>query len=186
MAELVVEAKTRSERETQALGSAFGRLLRPGDVAALQGDLGAGKTVFVRGVVTGLGADPAAVQSPTFTIVQTYAGAPFPVHHLDLYRLSDPENELSEIGGDAFLDPREGVSLIEWGEKAAGLLPGSRFDVAIRPSGSGDPSERVIAIFARGEAQERAAEIAEAISGVAGGAVRAAEAARRGESEGGP
>ncbi len=150
---LVTQTETSSEVQTLALGSAFGRLLEPGDVVVLQGDLGAGKTVFARGVAVGLGCDPAEVQSPTFTIVREYAGLRFPMYHLDIYRLEDPIAQLEEIGFEAYFDPHDAVSLIEWGDKAGGLIPASRFDVSIEAS----PKGRTITIFARGTLKERAA-----------------------------
>ncbi|MGB4338897.1 MAG: tRNA (adenosine(37)-N6)-threonylcarbamoyltransferase complex ATPase subunit type 1 TsaE [Bacillota bacterium] len=104
---------SQSPAGTAEIGLKLGRLLRPGDVVCLVGPLGAGKTVFARGIASGLGVEPSAVSSPTFTLAREYAGR-VPVYHLDLYRLSGPEDVedagLHEyIGGD-------GVALIEWPE----------------------------------------------------------------------
>src|SRR5512145_3164524 len=111
---------TRSARATHALGARLGRLLRPGDVVALVGDLGAGKTQLVRGACAGAGVAPADVSSPTFAIVQTYRGR-LPVHHADLYRLGD----LDELYATGFMDllGGEGAMLVEWADRIAGWLP---------------------------------------------------------------
>src|SRR6185436_16744603 len=89
MAPQVIE--TASERETEQTGETLGRQLSPGTVVLLYGDLGAGKTAFVRGLARGVGADPDEVSSPTFTIVQEYTGASATLYHVDLYRLEPPE-----------------------------------------------------------------------------------------------
>lgn len=152
---LLIHTETRSENETLALASALGHLLAPGDVVVLQGGLGAGKTVFARGVASGLGCDPSEVQSPTFTIAREYRGGRFPLFHLDIYRLEHPVEQLEEIGGEAYFDPHEGASLIEWGERAGELLPAKRLEVTIEATSSG----RRIAIYARGFSKERAQEL---------------------------
>src|SRR4051812_18230763 len=82
---------TTGERETSAAGESLGRDLKPGDVVLLYGDLGAGKTAFVRGMARGVGATPDDVSSPPFTIVQEYAGTGPTVYHVDLYRLEPAE-----------------------------------------------------------------------------------------------
>ncbi|MDQ3069910.1 MAG: tRNA (adenosine(37)-N6)-threonylcarbamoyltransferase complex ATPase subunit type 1 TsaE, partial [Acidobacteriota bacterium] len=80
--------QTRSEAETEAVASAFAEQLQPGDVLLLEGPLGAGKTAFVRGLALGLGIPPETVTSPTFTLIQEYAGGRLRLHHADLYRLT--------------------------------------------------------------------------------------------------
>lgn len=105
---------TKNERETEALGEEFAKSLKPGTVVALRGEMGAGKTVFVRGVAKGLGID-ARVTSPTYTIVNEYNTTP-PMFHFDLYRLGSAD-ELFEIGFDDYL-ARGGICLIEWFENA--------------------------------------------------------------------
>ena len=105
---------TSSEVETAAAGRALGATLRPGAVVLLFGDLGAGKTAFVRGLAEGLGAAPDDVSSPTFTLVQEYRGGRVPLFHVDLYRLDDPR-EIDDLGLDEIAD--EGVLAIEWAEK---------------------------------------------------------------------
>ena len=101
--------------------------LRAGDVVALHGELGAGKTFFARAVIQALGG-PEEVPSPTFTLVQTYDLAPAPVWHFDLYRLARPEDAHELDIEDAFLDA---ISLIEWPERLGPLLPADRLDVHI-------------------------------------------------------
>ena len=112
---------TASAAETMDLGARLAESLEPGDVLALDGDLGAGKTHLAKGIVRGLGGDPDAVTSPTFVLVQEYASDP-PVRHLDLYRL-ETEHELDSIGLDELLNDGEHVTLVEWPERGAGRLP---------------------------------------------------------------
>ena len=109
--------ETASEEETSAAGEALARTLRPGDVVLLYGDLGAGKTAFVRGMARGIGADAADVSSPTFTIVQEYAGAAATLYHVDLYRLEPAEIE--DLGLDDLV-AADGVVAIEWAERWPG------------------------------------------------------------------
>ena len=114
-------AHTASEAETVALGTDLGRTLRAGDVVLLTGTLGAGKTAFVRGLAAGLGADPDAVSSPTFTIAQEYAG-PTTVQHVDLYRLTPAE--VDDLGLDQ-LGEGQGVVAVEWGERMPRPIDGA-------------------------------------------------------------
>ena len=107
------------ETETKREGEKLGRTLAAGAVVALYGGLGAGKTVFVRGLASGLGIS-AFVSSPTFTIVNEYDGDP-PLFHFDLYRLEN-ENELFDIGWDDYLE-RGGVCVVEWSENAPRAFP---------------------------------------------------------------
>ena len=103
-----------------AHGRAISATLRRGDVLALCGDLGAGKTHFVKGLTAGLGAD-ADVTSPTFTLIHEYMGGRMPLYHFDFYRLEDEDDAL-KIGLDEYLDG-DGVCLIEWADKFPALLP---------------------------------------------------------------
>jgi tRNA threonylcarbamoyladenosine biosynthesis protein TsaE len=105
---------SHSPAETEALGEKFGRAAQSGFVFALTGDLGAGKTQFVKGFARGLGIS-ARVHSPTFTLVNEYGGGRLKLFHLDLYRLETPAQILSAGVGE-FLSP-DGVSVIEWAEK---------------------------------------------------------------------
>lgn len=127
MAERSVDELVIPDSEVMhALGCRIGLQLRGGDVLLLHGDLGAGKTTLVQGIAHALGvAEP--VQSPTFTVVGEHEGRDADgtlvrLYHLDLYRLNDPD-ELETLGYDQFLQPEQGVSLIEWPERAGNWLP---------------------------------------------------------------
>ncbi len=115
---MVIE--TYSEQETFALGKRLAAQAQAGQVFALVGDLGVGKTVFTKGMAAGLGiAEP--VSSPTFTIVQVYEGGRLPFYHFDVYRIGDPE-EMAEIGYEDYFYG-EGVCLVEWANLIMELLP---------------------------------------------------------------
>ncbi len=117
---------SHSEDETLALAGKLASLFKPGDVLVLTGVLGAGKTVFVKGLAAAMGIDESLVNSPSFTIVNEYTGK-LPLYHFDLYRLDDV-SELYEIGWDDYLG-REGLVVIEWGEKAKEYLPARYYQV---------------------------------------------------------
>lgn len=126
------------EAVTAALGAALASVARPGDVIALSGELGSGKTVLARGFITALAPPDASaeeVPSPTFSLVQCYERSPAPIWHFDLYRLEDPE-ELIELGLDEAL--AEGIALIEWPEHAGPYLPDERLDVRLENVGDKD------------------------------------------------
>lgn len=108
-----MEYRSNSPGETEALGAALAKLLWPGAVVAFTGDLGAGKTAFVRGMAQGLGV-AGRVTSPTFTIVNEYEGGRLPLFHFDMYRLSCSD-ELYDIGWEDYL-ARGGVCAVEWSE----------------------------------------------------------------------
>ena len=105
---------THSEEETAAVGRALAATLSAGGVVLLYGDLGAGKTAFVRGLAEGLGVPPEDVSSPTFTLVQEYRSGRVPLFHVDLYRIEDPR-EFDELGLDEIAE--DGVLAIEWAER---------------------------------------------------------------------
>lgn len=111
---------TASEAATRDVARALAARLGPGAVVLLYGDLGAGKTVFVKGLADGLGVDPGEVTSPTFTLVHEYAGGRLPLLHLDLYRLE--RTELDEVGLDPDAAAR-GVVVVEWAERLARVPP---------------------------------------------------------------
>ena len=134
--------KTNSPEDTLAIARALGAALRPGDVVALTGDLGAGKTLFCKGVGEALGIPPARILSPTFTIVTEHAG-PVPLTHIDVYRLSNAR-EADEIGMRELLSG-DGVSLVEWAEKIGELLPTDCIQVTFTISGD---DRREIAVVA--------------------------------------
>lgn len=121
-----------SPEATQALAAALARVARAGDLVALRGELGAGKTQFAKGFGTGLGVT-ATVNSPSYVLMAEYEGR-LPLFHLDLYRLDDASDALS--GG--LLDERQaaGVTLVEWAERLGPALPADRLEVEF--SGSGD------------------------------------------------
>lgn len=110
---------THSPEETWELAKRLAPILSEGDVINLSGDLGAGKTVFAKGLAEGLGINE-PVTSPTFTIIKEYKGR-LPLYHFDVYRLYDPE-ELEELGVDEYFYG-DGVSVVEWGDKVEDLLP---------------------------------------------------------------
>ncbi len=119
---------TRSAAATRALGVRLGALLAPGDVIALEGDLGAGKTQLVRGACAGAHVPADEVSSPSFAIVATYRGR-LPVHHADLYRIAD-EDELHATGfGD--LVGGDGALLVEWADRVPGALPAERLTIRL-------------------------------------------------------
>jgi tRNA threonylcarbamoyladenosine biosynthesis protein TsaE len=114
--------------ETRSIASEFARNLPTGTVLSLVGDLGAGKTEFVKGVAIGLGFR-GEVTSPTFTILHEYRGGHLPLFHMDFYRIRD-ERELDEIGLDDYLKA-EGVCAVEWGDKFRDRLPADSFEIRL-------------------------------------------------------
>ena len=128
-----LEIALPDEAATRALARALTAVVRVGDVIALSGDLGSGKTAFARAFISALPAPEGEaggeeVPSPTFTLVQTYARRPAPVWHFDFYRVTRPE-EAFELGLEEAL--AAGVSLVEWPERVAGLLPTRRLDLRL-------------------------------------------------------
>jgi tRNA threonylcarbamoyladenosine biosynthesis protein TsaE len=140
---------TSGADETAAVGHAVGSQLRAGDLVVLTGELGAGKTTFAKGLVRALGVTQ-PVTSPTFTIVQEYEGR-VPVAHVDVYRL-DRIQEVHDLGFEELLDGR--VTVVEWGEAIALVLPRERIDVRIGMDGvtDDDDDHRVVEIVASGPA----------------------------------
>ena len=136
--DLPAEFTTSSEEQTRELARELARELSPGDVVALSGPLGAGKTVFVRGLAEGVGLDPSQVCSPTFALVHEYgggSGSPGSLVHLDLYRIADEERELREIGLPDLLAGR--IAAVEWpGERAEEVLSVTH-RVTLEPEASG-------------------------------------------------
>ena len=112
--------ESHSENDTETIAADLARRSEPGDIFALVGDLGVGKTAFAKGFAKGLGIEEPVV-SPTFTIVQIYEGGRMPMYHFDVYRLGD-ESEMDEIGyEDCFFG--EGVSLVEWADTVRYVMP---------------------------------------------------------------
>lgn len=126
--------ETNSPDETFKLGEEFGKKAEKGQIIALTGDLGVGKTLFSKGFAKGLGITE-AVSSPTFTIVKVYEKGRLPFYHFDVYRIADPD-EMDEIGLDDYLFG-EGASLIEWADLIEELIP----DEAVRVLIEKDPSK---------------------------------------------
>ena len=132
---------TNGPEETEALGARLARALGPGAVVAFTGDLGAGKTAFVRGLARGLGYK-GRVTSPTFTIVNEYEGGRLPLFHFDLYRLGSAD-ELFDIGWEDYL-ARGGVCAVEWSERMEELLEPGTIRVDLRRGE--DEDRRVITV----------------------------------------
>ena len=136
-----MEYVSNSPAETEALGAALADKLKPGTVVAFSGDLGAGKTAFVRGMARGLGITE-RVTSPTFTIVNEYEGGRLPLFHFDMYRLGSSD-ELFDIGWEDYL-VRGGVCAVEWSENVSDAQEGDCIRVDIR-QGTHD-NQRLITI----------------------------------------
>ena len=120
--------ESNSAKETFELGVKMGQNARPGQVYALIGDLGVGKTVFIQGVAKGLGIDE-PVNSPTFTIVQVYDSGRLPFYHFDVYRIGDVE-EMDEIGYEEYFFG-EGVCFVEWANLVDEIMPGETVWITI-------------------------------------------------------
>jgi tRNA threonylcarbamoyladenosine biosynthesis protein TsaE len=139
-----------SPESTFELGARIGGLLRPGDFLGLTGDLGTGKTLFVRGLAKGVGVAEGQVQSPTFTIVNTYAGGRLPLHHADLYRIEN-QDELYATGYFDLLEG-EGALAVEWVERIPGALPAGRLELRLERTGETERKLSLRAVGARHEA----------------------------------
>ena len=120
--------KTNSAEETMALGEKLGKQLRPGDVIALFGDLGAGKTTLTKGIAKGMNLS-ADIHSPTFTLIHEHPGA-ISLYHIDLYRLSG-DDEAEDIGIEEYIYS-SGVTIVEWADRMKSLLPSERLDIDLR------------------------------------------------------
>jgi tRNA threonylcarbamoyladenosine biosynthesis protein TsaE len=130
---------THSEMETAAVGHEVALTVNPGTMLLLSGDLGAGKTAFIRGFAEGLGIARDEVSSPTFTLIQEYRGGRVPLLHVDLYRLNDPR-EIEDLGLEEL--GRPAVLAIEWGER----LPDPPADAVWITISHGEGDERTIRI----------------------------------------
>ena len=132
-----MEYITNSPAETEAIGSALGKIIPAGTVIAYRGDLGAGKTAFTRGLARGLGCRE-LVTSPTYTIVNEYLGGRLPLFHFDMYRLRSSD-DLWDIGWEDYLD-RNGVCAVEWSENVDDAMEGA---VYITIEKLGEESRRI-------------------------------------------
>ena len=136
---LLIESE--SEAETEDIAAELASILKPRDVVALFGPLGAGKTAFVRGLARGLGClQP--VRSPTFSLINEYSGN-MPLYHIDFYRLEN-QAEIGDLGWTDYLDS-DGIVAIEWAERVKDMLPHERFDVFIS---FGGPEMRIVEVIA--------------------------------------
>jgi tRNA threonylcarbamoyladenosine biosynthesis protein TsaE len=144
-----MEIQMTDAEDTIKLGEIIGKTLTPGSIIALRGDLGAGKTVLVKGIARGLGIEDEPV-SPTFVIMNAYEGA-IPLYHFDLYRISGAD-ELMGIGADEFLFG-EGVSAVEWAERVDEILPEYTIyiDIKIAEPDNGSENTREIRIEGKKE-----------------------------------
>jgi tRNA threonylcarbamoyladenosine biosynthesis protein TsaE len=147
-------AKLADEAATVELARRIAGVARAGDVIALAGDLGVGKTRFARAFIDSMTGDGEEVPSPTFTLVQTYESPAGTIWHFDLYRLSRPA-EAYELGiEDAFA---EGIAVIEWPERLQELLPSQRLDIAL--SFAGDANARAAQVVGHGNWAPRVEEL---------------------------
>ncbi len=138
---LSVVKKTRSVHETESFAANFARSLQPGATIALSGEMGAGKTHFVRGIVAGLGGNPNIVSSPTYVLLNIYDALPIPVYHLDAYRVTGPD-DFDAIGFLELLE-QNGLVIVEWPQRVLPLLPLQRIEVTLTATGS---STRIITV----------------------------------------
>ncbi|MFP4521363.1 MAG: tRNA (adenosine(37)-N6)-threonylcarbamoyltransferase complex ATPase subunit type 1 TsaE [Fibrobacterota bacterium] len=123
---------TSSAKETFAAGTKFSKMLSPGSICAFRGDLGAGKTVFIKGICEGLGVSE-NVNSPTFNIVNCYESGRLPVYHFDLYRISGID-ELRRTGYEEYFYGT-GVSLVEWAENAEEAFGKEALQITLKKTG---------------------------------------------------
>jgi len=138
--------ESHSAEETLALGRRIGRAARPGDVAAMAGDLGSGKTVLAKGMAEGLGAASAReVVSPTFVICREHLGGRIPFYHLDAYRLRGAA-DLEAIGSAEILTG-DGLSAVEWADRAPQAIPEDHLEICIEATG---PQDRRLTFIAHG------------------------------------
>lgn len=132
--------ESASPSQTESIAAELARSLRGGECIALYGDLGAGKTQFVRGLVRALGADARAVSSPTFVLLNVYSTPSLKVYHLDAYRVGGAE-DFESIGFSELLEQPDGIVIVEWAERVESLMPVNRIDVRITPTD--DHSRRI-------------------------------------------
>lgn len=140
--------ESHSEAQTEALASAFAQWLTPGTAILLSGDLGAGKSVFARGILRGLGVEEAYLTSPTFTLVNVYGEGRLPLAHFDLYRLASSE-DVEMLGLEEYVNGL-GIVMVEWPERCEGVYFGEPLEVRLFYVAS-DPNGRQIVISALGQ-----------------------------------
>nr|WP_298685760.1 tRNA (adenosine(37)-N6)-threonylcarbamoyltransferase complex ATPase subunit type 1 TsaE [uncultured Dongia sp.] len=163
-ADILLEIELADPDKTGRFAGLLAQIVKSGDILALWGDLGAGKTTFARGFIGALMRSAESVPSPTFTLVQTYpgsaAGMPLEIWHFDLYRLKRAE-EAYEVGIEEAFET--GVSLIEWPDRLGSLLPAKRLDVTLAPGENADSRRLTLS-----GGPEWAARLASLSGGVAG------------------
>ena len=145
-----ITIKTSSENETQKLGMWFASMLKGGEVLALKGNLGSGKTVFVRGLAQGFGIKK-KITSPTFVLVKPYQFKKRngnTLYHFDLYRLKN-SGELKELGFSEIVNDKKSISVVEWPEKANALLPKGTIVVELRAPKNKQINKRTIKIWSK-------------------------------------
>lgn len=146
MADAIAPLQSQSPEQTRAIGAEIGKALRTGDVVALVGPLGAGKTQFVKGLAAGAGvADARQVNSPTFVIVNEYDAGPLRFYHLDAWRLRGAD-DLDALGFDEM--QTRGPVVIEWADRVSDILPTDLLTVKIEPTGD---QTRALTITAAGQ-----------------------------------
>ena len=139
---LVGDLVSRSATETFNLGKQFGEQLSGGEIVLLSGPLGAGKTIFVKGLASALGIDPEEVTSPSFTLVNPYA-AEFPLFHIDLYRLEEGAAAAHAVDLDELLNDERAVIVIEWAERLGQYpLPANVWRISI--TGDGETARNIV------------------------------------------
>ncbi|UCC66950.1 MAG: tRNA (adenosine(37)-N6)-threonylcarbamoyltransferase complex ATPase subunit type 1 TsaE [Deltaproteobacteria bacterium] len=148
----MLEIVSDTPHETERIGSLAGEMLKNGDVVALSGELGTGKTTLIKGIAQGIGFDSGEVVSPSFTFINEYDG-PLPLFHIDLYRLEN-EKELYEIGYEEYMQG-DGVVVIEWADKVPHAVPEESLWITLRYL---DAERREIIVTARGARYEKIIE----------------------------
>ena len=143
-----IEFTSGSVEETQAFGERLGRTLRPGDIVALYGELGSGKTTLIQGIAQGLGRNPETIKSPTFVLMREYPGE-VPLVHIDGYRLEGPP-AVAWLEVELIFSPQK-ITMIEWAERFAGLLPDERFEVHLEHVSTNRRRIHLIGQGARGQ-----------------------------------
>ena len=145
-----MEVITNSAGETISLGKQLGSKLSSGDVVALSGELGAGKTTFTKGLATGMGIKGMRVNSPSYVLIRQVSGGRLPLYHFDLYRL-DTVRDVRNLGYEEYFYG-DGVTVIEWAEKAKGLLPEEYIGIKIISRRDG---KRSLKFYPKGERFKR-------------------------------
>ena len=134
---------SESEQKTIEFAKNFSKILKPGDIVCLTGELGAGKTTFVKGLARGLKVKNTVVNSPTFVLMNSYDGK-WPVYHFDLYRIEGAE--LQHLGYEEFFYG-QGISVIEWAERLGEKIPSEYFSVELKHDGE---NRRILTLKAKG------------------------------------